>query len=269
MASRRSRVRIPSLTPHARERAEGCGGGSCRAGAVRRVAHPPRAGEVVHARDPFEEPAGGGSCRSGPACPARRRGHACYGARQGRAGATLDRAPARAERACAVRLDGPAHSRRHHAGRRSGRAHDHHLRRSPGPRRGRFKNPWSELSEMDAVYFDGWRPGCPACRAGCASARGQPACSSRPGPWDPTGCPGVERGRCHRASRGWKGTGGRGTGDLHPGCPWRDLQDSRWAGGRWEPSLLPGPGADSTAAGTLLPRVLPMALVPALPCRRR
>ena len=120
-----------------------------------RVPHVPRAGEVVHAREPFEEPAGGG------AVAAVQLARLAGGARLMTAlgGDELARRSIARLRELGVDAFQPGQRRLRDpqggdARGRSRRAHDHHATDRAWSRAGSDEElPWAELAQMDAVYF--------------------------------------------------------------------------------------------------------------------
>ncbi len=118
-----------------------------------RVAHVPSAGEIVHARDPFEEPAGGGAVAAvqlarlaGEAVLVTALGEDELGARSmarlGELGVGVQMAPRADPTRSAVTLVDDA-------GERTITAFGERLE----PRGADREIPWHELAEMDAVYF--------------------------------------------------------------------------------------------------------------------
>ncbi len=166
------------------------------------------AGEVIHARDPFEEPAGGGAVAAVQLARLAGECHPRHRAGRRRARPPVGGAPERARRACV----GSRACRRHPYGRdargRHRRAHDHHLRSAPRALRATTRScrgvrsrEWTPCTSRPAT----WVPCAPRAERGCWwPARGRSDALGQGVPLDAlvlSGDDAIER-RAHRPCAG-------------------------------------------------------------------
>ncbi len=212
-----------------------------------RVPHVPRAGEIVHARESFEEPAGGGAVAAvqlarlaGGAVLLSALGEDAHGGR------SRERLRALGVEVCAARRAGPtrfAVTLVNDAGERTITTFGPRL--EPG---GGEQLPWRELAGMDAVYFTAGDLGAlraaRAARVLVASPRAGDALGHGV-PLDAlvlSGGDAAERGEAARAQ-----------GEAELVVCTEGARGGSWeragASGRWAPALPPGEPVDSYGCG--------------------
>ena len=167
-----------------------------------RVPHVPRAGEIVHGRDPFEEPAGGGAVAAVQL--ARLAGESTLitalammssrGARLAR----LDELGVRVRAAQRSRSTRTAVTLVDDSRERTITTFGSRLQATGADE----DLPWDELAQMDAVYFTAGDLGALRAARAARVLVASPRALDAPRARRPSGRAGAERGRCNRAPRG-------------------------------------------------------------------